>query len=62
MISGLACDLRDVAWAARSFSHVRCLAKQAARDGLRELARFYGQQAREDWARLSGLLAKGGAL
>lgn len=62
MISVHAYEVQDLAWAARSFSHVRCLAMQAARDGLRELARFYGAQARADWARLSELLTKGGAL
>jgi hypothetical protein len=61
-VSGRGYQLRDLAWAARAFAHTRCLAKQAAKDGLRELARFYGAQARSDWERLASLLNKGGAL
>lgn len=62
MKSARAYEAERLAWAARSFAHSRCLANQAVRDGLSSLARTYGEIARADWARLSALLAKEGAL
>lgn len=54
-----AADARQLAWAARSFGRLSLMAKDAARAGHRDLARYFGVQARCEYASLQILL--GGA-
>jgi hypothetical protein len=54
-----AADAHRLALVARAFGRTSLRAKEAAAAGLRDLARYFGREARADYAQLQSLL--GGA-
>ena len=62
VISVAACELQDLAWAARGFGQAKALAVAARARGEVSLARFFAKEARDEWRRLSNYLRSQGAL
>lgn len=51
-----AAEAHRLALVARSYGRVSLRAKEAAAAGLRDLARYFGREARADYAQLQSLL------